>query len=927
MNNSLITKALTILETILDKKPMAYHELISNTENILEMMKIYRTDKAYEQMLNEVVSRYERNVGIKAFDPDVLVDDPSSDIWFTSQSDVERPYFERYRVYLRQEGWDSDVIDKLRINCEKTLSRCANPMGSKDSMESRKRGMVMGDVQAGKTANYLGLINMACDYGYRVIILLAGLTNSLRKQTQDRVDSGFIGAFSNSIGNGMPEYIGVGLPINQYHAIPMTNAEWDFNKFVQKNANFQATDLNKPVILVVKKNATILRSVHDWLQPGKNISGDSILIIDDEADNATPNTKKPEYDPSAINRRIRDIYNKFPIASYIGFTATPFANIFMNPYDKNEEYQDLFPHDFIVQLNAPDTYFGGERVFPSDGSLPPVIRVLDTEEANFVPVKHKRDLVVSILPESMKESILSFLINNVIRTLRGDKYKHRSMMINVTALNDPQDCLNEQVSRYIRILQNIIEQDAYKSEDEFIKNNEMRKLRDLYLYGDATGTDFYAQIRDDFAWVDIQNGLHEEVKLFETTIINNRYAGDLRYDYSAHVDKGSRVIVIGGFVLSRGLTLEGLCVSYYSRSASAYDTLLQMCRWFGYRPRYGDLCRVYLSQASIDCFGSVLDAIRDLKEQFREMDLQSKKPRDFGLMIKESPATLETTLLVTARNKMYNTQVFEHYVNYGGVYSDTSKLFKGSEKNRKNLQLFEAFIAEQKVKGLSFSFDDGERRFMLRGASSKDIAKFIRRIAIPSGRDVNQRFDCENIAAYTEQSELFPIWDVVIVQGESERPIPNEVPLKASVRAYRLGDANENFIRIGGTNNRILDPGIFDSGVPAPTPEEKQSILSQKKTKSGKPPEQLSAGDWLKLRKRPLLAIYYIDLKIDENNPVMRDRLVEVKEAFGSDLLIGFAVGFPAKEKKETIRYRGNLMMVNMLNSEDDFEEEELNDD
>ena len=283
MNNSLITKALTILETILDKKPMAYHELISNTENILEMMKIYRTDKAYEQMLNEVVSRYERNVGIKAFDPDVLVDDPSSDIWFTSQSDVERPYFERYRVYLRQEGWDSDVIDKLRINCEKTLSRCANPMGSKDSMESRKRGMVMGDVQAGKTANYLGLINMACDYGYRVIILLAGLTNSLRKQTQDRVDSGFIGAFSNSIGNGMPEYIGVGLPINQYHAIPMTNAEWDFNKFVQKNANFQATDLNKPVILVVKKNAAILKSVHDWLQPGKNISGDSILIIDDES--------------------------------------------------------------------------------------------------------------------------------------------------------------------------------------------------------------------------------------------------------------------------------------------------------------------------------------------------------------------------------------------------------------------------------------------------------------------------------------------------------------------------------------------------------------------------------------------------------------------------------------------------------------------
>jgi hypothetical protein len=928
MDNNTITKALTMLEAFLEKRPTAHQELIEQSETILSVIKVYRTDKNFGRILNEIVTRYERNVGVKTFDPDVLVADPSSDIWFTSERDGERPYFERYRAYLRQSGWGNDVIDNLEVNCERTLSRCANPKGALASLDSKKRGMVIGDVQAGKTANYLGIINMACDYGYHVIVLLAGLTNSLRKQTQDRVDMGFIGAYSNSIGSGMINYIGVGEPTRQHYAVPLTNTDWDFKKFIQKNTNFQATDSNKPVILVVKKNASILKSVHDWLQPGDHISGNSILIIDDEADNASPNTKKPEYDPSAVNRRIRDIYNKFPIASYIGFTATPFANIFINPYDINDENQDLFPHDFIVQLNAPDYYFGGDSVFPRDGSIPSVIRILDTEEPNFIPAKHKRDLVVTALPHSLKEAVLSFLLNNVIRTLRGDKYKHRSMMINVTALNDPQESVSDAVKVYLYQLLNIIEQDAYKPEKDFVKNAEMHSLYKLYTSGDENGTDFYAPVRNDYAWVDIQRNLYSEIKLFETTIINNRYSGDFRYNYNDHTDIGSRVIVIGGFVLSRGLTLEGLCVSYYSRNATAYDTLLQMCRWFGYRPGYQDLCRIYMSQASIDCFGSVLDAVRDLKDQFREMELQGKKPEDFGLMVKESPATLETALLVTARNKMRNTQVIEHYVNYGGVYADTSKLFKDAEKNRKNRLFVETFIVAQAEKGISFS--TVANRFMMSRVSKEDVASLIRKIVIPSRRGVNQRFDCANLSAYTAESNNFPEWDVVVATGDSDRCSQIQgKELHAAERTFRLGASDENYIRIAGHNNRIVDPGIFNSGITI-TAKQRQEMLAKKKSRNAdKPADQLTATDWLKLREHPLLAIYYIDLKIDDTNLSLadRDRYVAVKEAFGSDLLIGFAVGFPSKEAKELITYRGNLVKANEVNSDDDFDEEELDDE
>ena len=917
----IITRTQEMLEAFFAKKPTARQELVCVAKNLLNaVMKISEADFDYDTILNEVISRYETNVGIKTFEPDVLVEDPNSNRWFTLQDDNSRTYFKRYRDYLRQQGWGNDMLDNLESNCEKTLSRCADPK-DKATVDSKKRGLVMGDVQAGKTANYLGLINMACDYGYRVIVLIAGLTDSLRTQTQERIDYGFIGAYSNSIGNGMPEYVGVGDEDGKYYAVPLTNSDFDFNKMKQQNMNFQATDTNKPVILVVKKNAAILSAVHNWLNPGEGISGDSVLIIDDEADNASPNTKKPGYDASAINRKIRDIYNKFPIASYVGFTATPFANIFINPFD-DDEYQDLFPQDFIVQLNAPSTYFGSDKVFPCDGSDSPSIRLLDTDEHNFIPLKHKKDYVVYELAESLKEAILAFLINNVVRTLRGGKHKHRSMMINSTALNAPQESVSEAVNSYLKILLNIIEQDSLKPESDFVKNDEMRKLYDLYVSGDGNGKDFYREIRNDLAWVDIQHGLYDEIRLFETTIINNRYRGKLRYDYSAHKDVGSRVIVIGGFVLSRGLTLEGLCVSYYSRSASAYDSLLQMCRWFGYRPRYEDLCRIYLSQNSIDRFQDVLEAIRDMKDQFREMELQGKTPKDFGLMIKESPVTLGRKLLVTSRNKMYNTQVIEHVVNYGGEYFDTSKLFKDNQKNLRNHQLLDDFIVGQQTKGFAFTDENG--RFMLRGVSSECISALISKIAIPNARGINQLFDCSNLSAYIAGSELFKTWDVVVAEGRSDRYFNIQgKDLQASKRAFHLGESDENYIRIGGANNRIVDPNMFGSGVSL-SPEQKEKILAGKKTRSGKSAKQLTAKDWLKLRKQPILVLHYIDLEIVEENHLKKDRCVAVKEEFGEDLLIGFAIGFPSTANKETHKYRANLVMISNLAQDEEFDEEEL---
>lgn len=255
-------------------------------------------------------------------------------------------------------------------------------------------------------------------------------------------------------------------------------------------------------------------------------------------------------------------------------------------------------------------------------------------------------------------------------------------------------------------------------------------------------------------------------------------------------------------------------------------------------------------------------------------------------------------------------------------------MFKDADKNRKNTAIVETFFNEQQGMGHPFSMNGS--RYMMSDVSNADIAALLRKLAIPSGRGVNQAFNCENLAEYTEGSKVFPLWDVVIASGDSVSRVPiRGASIPAPERTFKLRDADENYIRMGGLNNRILDPGIFDSGVSI-TEEQKQKILSEKKPRrSGKSPNQLSARDWLKLRDKPLLVVYYIDLKIGDIKPLVeRDRCVAVKEAFGSDLLVGLAIGFPEKEAKLRLTYRGNLIKANEEYAGDEnFDEEELSDE
>lgn len=921
-------RAYMILKEFLGAAPHTHTEILNAAKSVVKLLHVDGMS------VEKLADKYEFNHGnVVVTPPTTLCKDENDGEWFDRKKRLlegrkAEGYFDRYAAYLRREDIAEGVIEQLKLDAENTLRHCANPEGSLKEDQRKRRGLVVGDVQSGKTMNYLGLVNMACDYGYKVILILAGMTDSLRQQTQGRFDDGFIGAVSNTISTSDIKYVGVGIHPNgnQYHAVPLTNNDYDFLSFIRRTNNASVGDFAKPVVLVVKKHSQVLEQIAQWLLKPSNRHAESksLLIIDDEADNASVNCRKPGYDPTAINRGIRDLFNSFEVASYIGFTATPFANIFINP-DDDPSYHDLFPSDFITLLEPPSIYFGAKKVFSYiDDRNSKYLRLLDEEEENFFPVRHKKgEFHFEKMPRSMKEAVLCFLLGCSIRTARGAVTKHRSMMINISVVNDVQFEIYDVVSKYVEELRDQISQTIALSESEFLKCEDLKWLKEIYLgKGEYAGDkDYFCEPRKDLPWKAIKANLLDEIAKFEVAVINNKKRGPDRFSYEARKGKGARVIAIGGYVLSRGLTLEGLMISYFSRNASAYDSLLQMCRWFGYRPGYEDTCRIYISPHNVMNFRAVIGAVEDLKTQFREMKLCDAKPETFGLMVKESPDSLETRLLITSRNKMQSTNQKVFQLNYGGVAADTSKLSDDEDEIEKNKNAVDELSADAKRAGIQWEDvkcpTGKSKRHMLRNVPKMIVAKMLSGLAIPSD---NTKFDAKSLSEYVKRSEIFTTWDVVISSGDSENMFYGQ---KQNIRSFRkrVGEP----IRIGDTNNRLINPGIFESGLTQEQMLEVKKNAESRVAANGKgDPAQYVSSDYLKIRDRnPILAIYPIELRAVKGEPPATDeekRVVDLVKKRGG--IVGFGIGFPAITSNERVVYRLNKIKQREMEKTQEPEED-----
>ncbi|MCL2599463.1 MAG: hypothetical protein FWD76_06125, partial [Firmicutes bacterium] len=810
-------------------------------------------------------------------------------------------------------GFAPKIVDNL---AKDTLAKLMSYLGNPKALEPyARKGLVIGDVQSGKTANYIGLICKAVDAGYRVIFLLTGTIESLRRQTQIRVEEGFIGYDVEG-----SQDCGVGKGNIVPHSF--TTRTQDFGKDAGNSTALLISDNEtRPYIFVIKKNVSVLKNIHRAIHKNLKQSKDKVkfpmLMIDDEADNASINTKKAEEDPTQTNKHIRNLLALFEKSNYVGFTATPFANVFVNPQTDDDMLgEDLFPKDFIFALSPPSNYHGAKKMFVDDGesSDKSMLCVLDktTEQADklwdWMPTTHKKEYRAIGLSDSLCEAIDRFLLCNALRDIsvlregvryKGDEDKntHRSMLVNVSRFVAVQDHIASLIQEYLDTTKNNIRQSWKLTKNEALTNPCVGRLHTLFCQ------EFALQ---GISWEVVFEVLYDAIKGIQVLSINSK--SEKKLDYLSD-KKGCRVIAVGGLALSRGLTLEGLMVSYFYRNSATFDVLMQMGRWFGYRQGYEDLCKVYLTKTSKIYYKEIIESTEQLKQDMRTMCEQKKKPVEFGIRIRNN---FWNGLRITAVSKMRNTGSKTVTKDFFGEMFYTPILDYGSD-NAHNIAVTQDLIQRHLAKK-----DDSVRHPYYRDIAVEDIKDFLKKLKI--NEKANDNLDTKQLVAFLEREPSIRGFDILLMGGsEDEIEFSASSTIKPARRRYRLLP-DSTLLQIN--HNRIGSNKDTAFGL---SPEKIREIKNQGGGDNDK--------DYLIPDRNPLLLVYMIapsNFKSETNGVTLEseddeiDNMVAFKDKQtvkewrdfenerknSSPCLIGYQIGFPKNEnhtKGNNERYIVNI--------------------
>jgi hypothetical protein len=575
------------------------------------------------------------------------------------------------KIYLKEKlRRPSAVIGELDRSSDRVLELIGDP--AREGLWDR-RGMVVGHVQSGKTQHYTAVAAKAIDAGYKLVVILSGIHENLRQQTQERIEECITGKNSRDQFQpfGIRTFALQFKSTNNPDQLPpdissLTSVAGDFGAAVNKTIDVALGEV--PVVLVIKKNVAILKNLLKKIRGGKvpyTTLKCPTLVIDDEADHSSVNTAKidPDTDPTRINELIRKILWACDKVAFVGYTATPYANIFMEDAwvqkregrNLDEPGSDLFPRAFIIGLEAPSNYIGPDVVFGHEGDeslgLPPRAPLPMHQEVgdadSWLPAKHKSSHQVGgNIPSSLSEALKVFVLSIAARTAIGQDTSHCSMLIHVTRFNDVQAQVMAQVKAYLDGLYSELESGVGRD----ALWDDLRKIWDriftvpFTLFCDHPSQKLDPPVLPD--WVEVEANVNSSLGRLKFASVNSLSKDNL--DFAGNGKEGLVVVAVGGDRLSRGLTLEGLTVSYFLRGARAYDTLMQMGRWFGYRPSYTHLCRVYAPSAITRNFRTITLATEELRREFSRMCYLKRTPVDYGLQVREPRADL----LVTALNKM-----------------------------------------------------------------------------------------------------------------------------------------------------------------------------------------------------------------------------------------------------------------------------------
>lgn len=839
-------------------------------------------------IVNEAMIAVDTKMGLGVSLIDVEADHDEE--WVYNRDDITWTYANAYEKYLKSEKWNPNVVQKLSDVSRQILGLLQDPVSVGDTWD--RRGLVIGSVQSGKTANYLSVVARAADAGYKFIIIIAGLHNNLRKQTQERVDEGFVGRSSDPENR---KVIGVGrLEGKDYpHPATLTNIYKDFNKVTAGHSGWKINDFSKPIVLVIKKNVHTLNALHNWLKE-LNAQGDGrikdipMLMIDDEADNASVNTNKEDLDPTKTNAMLRKILGLFDKSCYVGYTATPFANIFINPDNYDDEvFKELFPKDFIYCLDAPSSYFGPNKVFIDDETSERILeKISDAEE--YLPFSHKKDFEIQDLPPSLYKAIFQFIVAKAIRNLRGQVNKHNSMLINVSRFVAIQDSVRDFVSVFIKKMAEAIKAN-YKMPDTVSQQNFYMK--------ELEGTFSNTFGMTEFQWQDVKSNLNDVFENLRLVVINGKSQDRLDYDKFNAEGKGLTAIAIGGLSLSRGVTIEGLCISYMYRNTKMYDTLMQMGRWFGYRPNFEDLCRVHLSEDSINWYAHIAEAAEELKSQIIQMRQDKLSPEKFGLYVKRHP----DRLLITAANKMRSGEKITVKHNYSGRQIESDILPVSKKINEENIQLIESCWKAGFGLGAGAEKEIG-KGWIIRDVNTEQIEGFLAKFRIHSDLSVKKGGALDYLRAIASKH---PLSDVLLISIKSNEP--NGI-------SYRLGPQDRKSANLYGdmsawktAKNRVASRGDEKLGLSSSQVNEAVK-LAQMKDSTKKP----SDIHYRTIRHKPLLMIHALYLEDEDSN---------------KNHVPAFGISFPTGDYSEFVEVVANKVWfentMGAINDESDDEEDD----
>lgn len=636
--------------------------------------------------------------------------------WYEERKrQIRNFYWSHYQEQLSPPNgkWSSHAMGVLDVSIDDVISRLSDP--TRKDLYAVK-GLVMGYVQSGKTSHFSGLITKAADAGYRMFIVLAGTLDVLRRQTQRRIDKDIIG--KEILG---PDEYGTdkdwslfvshgGRPsshlLGSFDWERLTNWDHDYKTLSDHLSilEFRSKDHTKPFndpenlrfadarIAVIKKVPARLNKLCDDLEDLKRLraalSHVPTLIIDDESDQASINTidqDKPgkKGDRTKTNKAIGRLLKLLPRAQYVGYTATPFANVFIDP----EDAEDLFPKDFVVSLPRPVGYMGVSDFFDFDRTYPE--GDFNGNKNAFVrPVEGDNENAMN-LPKALDSFVLSGAIKLFRQSCDPHRYRfqHHTMLVHHSATQVVHESDREKVER------------LFGGGARYHSSKGKEELRALFEH------DFVpvavAKAEDEpmpASFEDLVPFISECLtKICADKPVRIVNGDNRRRDETPDFEQGDVwAILVGGTKLSRGYTVEGLTISYYRRPAGAGDTLMQMGRWFGFRPGYRDLVRLFIGQKEPKGKVTV-----DLYEAFKAVCLDEEALRSDllkysreGLVPRQVPPLVHqhmATLPVTAKNKRFNAEILAE--DFAGAWTEKTSAPSEQAGISRNLDLARGLLS------------------------------------------------------------------------------------------------------------------------------------------------------------------------------------------------------------------------------------------